>query len=150
MRAIHGHRPDDWFWIDALCINQSSNDEKSDQVPRMREIYETSCAGFIWLGDATINADHSPDDGLFATEYGFAGWARSSHPHQSPCDPAPPLPGHSVCKDDIVIVPRGASLPWVIRETDMEGEYELITDGGVHGIMQVESGKLQTQRYTLV
>ncbi|KAK3367008.1 hypothetical protein B0T24DRAFT_534534 [Lasiosphaeria ovina] len=27
------------FWIDALCINQADEDEKSKQVPRMGDIY---------------------------------------------------------------------------------------------------------------
>jgi hypothetical protein len=51
IRAIHRHRRSDWLWIDALCINQSSTDEKNDQVPRMREIYENAYAGFVWLGN---------------------------------------------------------------------------------------------------
>jgi hypothetical protein len=52
IRAIHQRRQTVWFWIDALCINQSSTEEKNDQVPRMREIYEKSYAGLIWLGNA--------------------------------------------------------------------------------------------------
>jgi hypothetical protein len=49
-RALCEFRPSDWFWIDAMCINQLSNNEKNDQVPRMREIYEMAHAGMIWLG----------------------------------------------------------------------------------------------------
>ena len=52
MRAVQHHRRSDWLCIDALCINQSSTGEKNDQVPRMRAIYESAHAGFIWLGAA--------------------------------------------------------------------------------------------------
>ncbi|KAF5020297.1 hypothetical protein F66182_7673 [Fusarium sp. NRRL 66182] len=37
-------------WIDALCINQSSNAEKSRQVPLMGGIYESASRVIIWLG----------------------------------------------------------------------------------------------------
>ena len=47
--AVQHHRQNDWLLIDALCINQASKDEKNDQVPRMREIYENAYAGFVWL-----------------------------------------------------------------------------------------------------
>lgn len=60
MRAVHYHHWSDWLWIDALCINQSSNDEKNDQVPRMRDIYEMAYAGFIWLGDTVRTARFEP------------------------------------------------------------------------------------------
>ena len=30
----------EWFWIDALCINQTDNEEKSHQVRMMGEIYQ--------------------------------------------------------------------------------------------------------------
>ncbi|KAM5349548.1 hypothetical protein ACJ41O_006053 [Fusarium nematophilum] len=38
------------LWIDALCINQSSNAEKSRQVPLMGDIYESASRVLIWLG----------------------------------------------------------------------------------------------------
>lgn len=91
---------------------------------------------------------------LFATESGFVGRAHYD-PRQSSPDLGP-FCGQSVLKDDIIVVPRGASMPWALRETAVEGEYKLITDCFVHGIMRgelmslVESGQLQTQRFTLV
>ncbi len=39
------------FWIDAICINQSDNVEKSIQVPRMRDIYSSSKEVLGWLGE---------------------------------------------------------------------------------------------------
>jgi hypothetical protein len=39
------------FWIDAICINQNDNVEKSHQVGQMRAIYEKACQVLIYLGD---------------------------------------------------------------------------------------------------
>jgi hypothetical protein len=38
------------FWIDAICINQSDNVEKSRQVRLMTEIYSRACKVLVWLG----------------------------------------------------------------------------------------------------
>jgi hypothetical protein len=73
-RAVHHHGQTDWLWIDAICINQSSNDEKNDQVPRMREVYEMAYACFIWLGGAPQREEVGSGDTEDATifEPGFA------------------------------------------------------------------------------
>ncbi|KAI3331807.1 heterokaryon incompatibility protein-domain-containing protein [Xylariaceae sp. AK1471] len=42
--------PDDYFWIDAICLNQEDVDEKAQQIPRMMEIYHASLNVVIWLG----------------------------------------------------------------------------------------------------
>ncbi|KAH7310002.1 heterokaryon incompatibility protein-domain-containing protein [Rhexocercosporidium sp. MPI-PUGE-AT-0058] len=39
------------WWIDAICINQNATNERSKQVPRMREIYSTATRVVIWWGD---------------------------------------------------------------------------------------------------
>lgn len=41
---------DGWLWIDRICIDQSSDDEKSNQVPLMPKIYEGAKRVLIWLG----------------------------------------------------------------------------------------------------
>jgi hypothetical protein len=38
------------LWIDAICIDQSSNAEKNQQVPLMKKIYEAASLVLIWLG----------------------------------------------------------------------------------------------------
>jgi hypothetical protein len=38
-------------WIDALCIDQESKDEKSHQVDLMGQIYQSCSKVFLWLGD---------------------------------------------------------------------------------------------------
>ncbi|KAI6762471.1 hypothetical protein HG530_008451 [Fusarium avenaceum] len=38
------------LWIDALCIDQSNEDEKGAQVQRMNQIYANAASTTIWLG----------------------------------------------------------------------------------------------------
>ncbi|KAI0171851.1 heterokaryon incompatibility protein-domain-containing protein [Hypoxylon sp. FL1284] len=40
----------DYFWIDAICINQGDIEEKSREVPRMVDIYTSCTQVLIWLG----------------------------------------------------------------------------------------------------
>lgn len=44
------------FWIDALCINQSSVQERGHQVQRMGHIYSEAQRVLIWLGRGHIQA----------------------------------------------------------------------------------------------
>jgi hypothetical protein len=41
------------LWVDALCINQADNEEKSQQVGMMRGIYSSATTVMIWLGKET-------------------------------------------------------------------------------------------------
>ncbi|RSL58852.1 hypothetical protein CEP54_007562 [Fusarium duplospermum] len=41
----------EYIWADALCINQSDDEEKSHQVPLMSQIYSRAETVFIWLGE---------------------------------------------------------------------------------------------------
>jgi len=45
----------EYFWIDALCINQSDDVEKSLQVQRMGDIYKNAKEVLVWLGDGKEN-----------------------------------------------------------------------------------------------
>jgi hypothetical protein len=38
------------FWIDAVCINQEDQMEKSKQIPLMHDIYATAKSVIVWLG----------------------------------------------------------------------------------------------------
>ncbi|KAF2814788.1 heterokaryon incompatibility, partial [Mytilinidion resinicola] len=38
------------LWVDALCISQNDNSEKSIQVPLMGLIYSNAKSVFVWLG----------------------------------------------------------------------------------------------------
>lgn len=39
-----------WIWVDVLCIDQSSTEEKNHQVRLMGEIYHSAVEVFAWLG----------------------------------------------------------------------------------------------------
>ena len=39
------------LWVDAICINQENNEEKSIQVPLMSFIYSRAQEVIVWLGD---------------------------------------------------------------------------------------------------
>jgi len=53
------------LWVDAVCINQSDNHEKSAQVARMAAVYRKARRVLIWLGEATC--DTGPVLALLAT-----------------------------------------------------------------------------------
>ena len=47
------------IWVDAICINQADDSEKSMQIPLMEEIYTWAEVVYVWLGpgsDVTENA----------------------------------------------------------------------------------------------
>jgi hypothetical protein len=41
------------LWVDAICINQHNNQEKSHQVSMMGEIYKRDTQVLAWLGEAS-------------------------------------------------------------------------------------------------
>ena len=45
------------FWVDAICIDQSHNEEKAWQIQQMREIYERAVQVLIWLGPSDATSD---------------------------------------------------------------------------------------------
>lgn len=49
--ALHSYYENEWLWVDAICIDQSRNAEKNDQVPRMQMIYEGAHRVVVWLGE---------------------------------------------------------------------------------------------------
>ncbi|KAH8772003.1 heterokaryon incompatibility protein-domain-containing protein [Diaporthe sp. PMI_573] len=49
-----------YLWIDALCINQASFDERAVQVPRMAAIYSTACTTLAWLGQLPLDEGKLP------------------------------------------------------------------------------------------
>lgn len=53
--------PDDEqrLWVDALCINQADDVEKSHQVNLMRDIYSRTTQAVLWLGDFAEDSDSS-------------------------------------------------------------------------------------------
>lgn len=46
-----------FLWVDALCINQEDNDEKSVQISMMGKIYENCRCSLMWLGEEEAASD---------------------------------------------------------------------------------------------
>lgn len=51
------------IWIDAICINQTDEEEKGTQIPLMREIYSRARTVVVWMGHST------PETDIFFTEF---------------------------------------------------------------------------------
>ena len=47
------------IWVDALCIDQSSVDERNSQVLLMKTIYSNAKGVRIWLGESTLGSDEA-------------------------------------------------------------------------------------------
>jgi Heterokaryon incompatibility protein (HET) len=45
------------MWVDAICINQDNNEEKTEQVQLMHSIYSKARRVIFWLGEAAPNTD---------------------------------------------------------------------------------------------
>jgi hypothetical protein len=39
-----------YFWIDAICVNQSDSSERSLQITKMRKIFSAAGSVVIWIG----------------------------------------------------------------------------------------------------
>ncbi|KAH6862917.1 heterokaryon incompatibility protein-domain-containing protein, partial [Alternaria alternata] len=50
LRHLRDVKNDLTLWVDAVCINQSDNSEKSQQVALMGQIYRQCAQVRIWLG----------------------------------------------------------------------------------------------------
>jgi Heterokaryon incompatibility protein (HET) len=78
LRSIGAASPGIRLWIDAICINQTSNVEKASQVAKMHHIYRKAQGVYVWLGkeehgsdkvmDAINDLEISPEPELSHTE----------------------------------------------------------------------------------
>jgi hypothetical protein len=46
-----------YIWIDAVCINQFNEQERSEQVAKMLQIFEKAMNVFVWLGPQSEDSD---------------------------------------------------------------------------------------------
>ena len=49
------------LWVDAVCIDQNNNDEKIEQLPHMKDIYQHASHVVIWLGLADRSSGRALD-----------------------------------------------------------------------------------------
>ncbi|KAL1633876.1 hypothetical protein SLS58_010932 [Diplodia intermedia] len=48
-------------WVDSICINQEDQQEKSSQIPLMKEIYTWASPVYVWLGEGNARSDKAVD-----------------------------------------------------------------------------------------
>jgi hypothetical protein len=58
------------LWVDAICIDQSNDNEKSLQIPLMRQIYSRASLVVLWLGAESSTIDEKTSRPL--TDLGMA------------------------------------------------------------------------------
>lgn len=56
LRCLRRHGETVTIWLDQICINQSSDDDKSVHVARMDEIYENCSKVLIWMTELPNNS----------------------------------------------------------------------------------------------
>lgn len=61
LSVLQRERPDEKLWIDALCINQEDETEKSREVARMKDIYQDAGEVIAWLGPSKDGSDQLMD-----------------------------------------------------------------------------------------
>jgi hypothetical protein len=75
------------LWIDAICINQSDNQEKNVQVKRISQIYLHASTVIVWLGHEEDNAikgldvlSHFGDEVEYSVDYLCLRSPQAAHP----------------------------------------------------------------------
>ena len=53
LQQLRRRRYSRFVWIDAICINQEDNVEKSIQISMMRPVYHEASCVLVWLGEAS-------------------------------------------------------------------------------------------------
>ena len=57
LRYAEGEGRKCYLWVDAICIDQNSDEERSAQVPLMRQIYGNAKSVLVWLGPEADRSD---------------------------------------------------------------------------------------------
>ena len=70
------HDPSDYFFADAICMNQEDDDEKDLQVLLMGQVFGQAMAVYCWLGDAS-REDQQLLDALTSASVLMSRWEAS-------------------------------------------------------------------------
>lgn len=61
LQKIRKHHGNVLLWVDAICIDQAHNEEKSWQIQKMRDIYQSASRVLVWLGPSNGTSDIAMD-----------------------------------------------------------------------------------------
>jgi hypothetical protein len=59
------------IWVDAICINQKDDNEKSHQIPLMDQVYSFAVIVYVWLGEGNEKSDRAMD---YLAKAGYLGF----------------------------------------------------------------------------
>ena len=59
LRHLRGNINEKVLWIDAICIDQGSKEERNYQVPLMKTIYTNASIVRVWLGEGTEGSNEA-------------------------------------------------------------------------------------------
>jgi hypothetical protein len=62
------------IWVDSLCINQSDDIEKNEQIGRMSQIYFKADAVFVWLGEEDATSKIAIEFSLDVYQHSSKAW----------------------------------------------------------------------------
>ncbi|RYP49509.1 hypothetical protein DL768_004812 [Monosporascus sp. mg162] len=86
MRRLRNPSTPRVLWIDAICINQKDDSEKSQQVGMMGDIYKSCKNCIIWLGESSENAEAGVQSATAAQACELLGLlATDKHLPELPC-----------------------------------------------------------------
>lgn len=74
------------LWIDQLCIDQTNNDEKADQVRHMRKIYSKCTQCLVWLNEIPDDKGFTDTDAEAALE--ILTYMSKNYKIETPPEPA--------------------------------------------------------------
>ena len=58
LMALRSEEGPQYFWINAVCVKQIDDEEKSDQISYMHEVYTNASRVVIWLGTTGGDSDY--------------------------------------------------------------------------------------------
>ena len=118
LEALRGFVGTAWVWVDAICINQKDDHERSHQVRQMRNIYSKASEVIAHLGEAANRSEEIPlcIDGIIQ---GVEHW-QQAHEWGSKPSPIPEqdyvayeiAPYNNVCWEIIKVF---LTRPWFTR-----------------------------------
>lgn len=59
LRSLRGFYGPITIWVDAICINQQDEEEKTNQIHLMEEIYTWAHTVYAWLGEGSQGTDRA-------------------------------------------------------------------------------------------